>query len=97
MITNKPFDDSQQKDHRRATENQHTNTAQLDPHRQGVELTLSKYYALGMVKIHLGDRGQSGDHQVTHMTLGQGRPRLRDELSFQESVKLNPLDRFENT
>ena len=97
MIKIPPFDDSQQKDIRRASENQSTSTSELDAYRQGVELTQTKHYAQGMVKIHSGFNGQSGLHDVPQHTLGLGRARPRDENSFLEGVKLNPLDRFEPT
>lgn len=94
MIRITPFDDSQQKDRRRASEDQSSNTGTTDAYRQGVELTNSKHYAQGMCKIHSGYNEQSGNHEVPQFVLGQGRARLRDENSYLEGVKLNPLDRF---
>ena len=78
MITIAPFDDSQQKDRRRSVRNQQTNTSEFDQYRQGTELTLTKHYAQGMVKIHAGFNGQSGDHTVPQMVYGQSQKPLLD-------------------
>jgi len=95
MIKIAPFDDSLEKDRRRASENQSTNTNNLDAYRQGVELTTEKHYAQGMVKIHSGFNGQSGGHEIPQHTLGLGRSRPRDENSFLDGIKLDPLSRFD--
>ncbi len=92
----KPFDDSFQKDRRRTTEDASTDTSAFDAYRQGVELTSPTHFANGIAKIHSGYNGQSGNHEVPTLVLGQGRSRKRDENSFLEGVKLNPLDRFDD-
>lgn len=90
----KPFDDSLEKDRRRADENANTSTSTTDAYRQGVELTRAVHFANGIAKIHNGHNGQSGNHEVPTLVLGQGRARERDENSFLEGVKLDPLGRF---
>jgi len=90
----KPFDDSLEKDRHKATEDVNTDTRGYDAYRQGVELTMPNHFANGIAKIHNGYNGQSGNHEVPTLVLGQGRPRLRDENSFVEGVKYDPLMRF---
>ena len=90
MITTTPFDDSQQKDRRRATENQYTSTSELDPYRQGVELTQTKHYAQGMVKIHAGFNGQSGAHTVPQFVYGQTQKAFLSELYHRDVLPTEP-------
>ncbi len=90
----KPFDDSQQKDRRRSNVDANTDTSTFDAYRQGVELTSPVHYANGIVKIHNGYNDQTGKHEVPVLVLGQERPRLRDENSFQEGNRFDPLTRF---
>jgi len=92
----KPFDDSQEKDRRRSSTNSSTDTSPVDAFRQGVELTRTVHYANGIVKIHSGYNGQSGNHEVPQFVLGQDRPSHRDENSFLEGIRLDPLTRFED-
>ena len=90
MITIAPFDDSQQKDRRRASENQNTSTVELDAYRQGVELTQSKHYAQGMVKIHAGYNGQTGDHTVPQFVYGQTQKSFTDDVFYRDVVPIEP-------
>jgi len=92
----KPFDDSQEKDRRRSSTNSSTDTSPVDAFRQGVELTRTVHYANGIAKIHSGYNGQSGNHEVPQFVLGQDRPSHRDENSFLEGIRLDPLTRFED-
>lgn len=66
-----PFDDSQQKDRRRATEDPSSDVSRYAPHRQGIENTLPSHYAAGIVKIHDGYNDQSGEHGTVQFVLGQ--------------------------
>jgi hypothetical protein len=91
----KPFDDSHQKDRRRGTRDQSTDTSAIDAYRQGVELTSPKHFANGIAKIHDGYNDQSGEHGVPQLVYGQERPILRDDNSFLEGVKFDPVSRFE--
>jgi hypothetical protein len=90
----KPFDDSRQKDLRRATKDQSTDTSAIDAYRQGVELTSPIHFANGIAKIHDGYNDQSGEHGVPQLVYGQERPILRDESSFLDVEKFDPLSRF---
>lgn len=90
-----PFDDSLQKDRRRSTTNSSTNTSTVDAFRQGVELTKSSYFTLGIAKIHDGYNDQSGQHGVTQFVYGQERPILRDHNSYLDTSKFNPLSVFQ--
>lgn len=92
-----PFDDSLQKDRRRGTSNQSTNTSNFDAYRQGVELTKPSYYANGIAKIHDGYNDQTGNHGVGDLVLGQQRPILRDFNSYSDTEKLNPISRFSDS
>jgi hypothetical protein len=89
-----PFDDSLQKDRRRSTRNASSDTSEIDPFRQGVELTLPSHFANGIVKIHDGYNDQSGQHGVPQFVYGQERPILREQSSFLDTPKFNPLSRF---
>ncbi len=91
----KPFDDSQQRDRRRSSIDANTDTSPFDAYRQGVELTSPNHYANGVVKIHNGYNDQTGNHEVPTLVLGQGRPRIRDENSFQDGGRFDPLSRFD--
>lgn len=66
-----PFDDSQQKDRRRATADASSDVSAYAAHRQGVENTLPSHYAAGIVKIHDGYNDQDGNHGVVQLVLGQ--------------------------
>ncbi len=90
----RPFDDSFQKDRRRATTNPSTNTSAIDPYRQGVELTKPSHFANGIAKIHDGYNDQTGEHGVPDLVLGQSRPILRDDNSYLEMTKFDPVARF---
>lgn len=92
----RPFDDSQQKDRRRSTTNPSTNTSAIDPYRQGVELTNPVHFANGIAKIHDGYNDQTGQHGVPDLVLGQSRPILRDDNSYLEMAKFNPVARFDD-
>lgn len=92
-----PFDDSLQKDRRRGTSNQSTNTSNFDAYRQGVELTKPSHYANGIAKIHDGYNDQTGIHGVSDLVLGQQRPILRDFNSYLDTEKLNPVSRLSDT
>ncbi len=70
-IANPPFDDSRQKDRRKATEDASNNTVVYDPYRQGVELTQAKQYAAGIVKILNEYDDHDGNREVKNMFLGQ--------------------------
>jgi hypothetical protein len=87
----RPFDDSQQKDRRRSTTNSSTNTSAIDAYRQGVELTNPIHFANGIAKIHDGYNDQTGQHGVPDLVLGQSRPILRDENSYLEMTKFDPV------
>lgn len=89
-----PFDDSLEKDRRRATEDANTDTSPYDAYRQGVELTRDIHYTKGIIKIHNGYNGQYGNHEVPQLVLGQERPVPRDENSFLEGARFDPLTRF---
>jgi len=90
MITIQPFDDSQQKDRRRAARNPSTLTNDLDQYRQGVELTQTKHYAQGMVKIHSGFNGQTGVHTVPQFVYGQTQKTFTDELYYRDVMPTSP-------
>ena len=90
MITITPFDDSQQKDARRALSNQSTNTSDFDQYRQGVELTQTKHYTQGVVKIHAGFNGQSGIHTVPQSVYGQTQKTFTNEIYFRDVVPTSP-------
>lgn len=90
MITIAPYDDSQQKDYRRASQNQSTSTSELDQYRQGVELTHVKHYAQGMVKIHAGFNGQTGVHTVPQFVYGQTQKTITDELYYRDILPTSP-------
>lgn len=92
----KPFDDSLQKDRRRATKDQSTDTSAIDAYRQGVELTSPAHFANGIAKIHDGYNDQSGEHGVPQLVYGQERPILRDDNSFFEMAKFDPVARFDD-
>lgn len=87
----RPFDDSLQKDRRRGTVDQSTDTSAVDAYRQGVELTSPKHFANGIAKIHDGYNEQSGQHGVPDLVLGQSRPVLRDENSYLEMTKFDSV------
>lgn len=90
MMTITPFDDSQQKDRRRATHNARTSTSELDQFRQGVELTQTKHYAQGMVKIHAGFNGQTGVHTVPTFVYGQTQKVFLDETYHCDVLPTSP-------
>lgn len=90
MILTAPFDDSQQKDRRRASENQSTSTSVLDAHRQGVELTHTKHYAQGMVKIHAGYNGHTGDHTIPQFMYGQTQKSFTDDVFYRDVIPVEP-------
>jgi len=90
-----PFDDSHQKDRRRSARNPSTNTSAIDPYRQGVELSKPSDFANGIAKIHDGYNDQTGEHGVPQLVLGQERPTLRDDNSFLEGTRFDPLSLFE--
>lgn len=90
MQKNAPFDDSQQKDLRRSSSNAGTATGNLDAHRQGVELTQSKFYAQGMVKIHSGFNGQSGRHDVPQFVYGQTQKAFLEEPYHRDVLPTEP-------
>jgi hypothetical protein len=92
----KPFDDSLQKDRRRATKDQSTDTSAIDAYRQGVELTSPIHFANGIAKIHDGYNDQSGEHGVPQLVYGQERPILRDSNSFLDTAKFDPVARFDD-
>lgn len=87
----RPFDDSLQKDRRRGTVDQSTDTSAVDAYRQGVELTSPKHFANGIAKIHDGYNDQTGQHGVPDLVLGQSRPILRDENSYLEMTKFDSV------
>ncbi len=90
----KAFDDSRQKDRRRATRDPSSDTSETDAYRQGVELTTPSHFANGIAKIHDGYNDQSGEHGIPQMVYGQERPILRDENSFRDDSKFDPAARF---
>ncbi len=90
MRTTTPFDDSQRKDYRRASSNQSTPTSEFDQYRQGVELTQTKHYALGMVKIHSGYNGQTGEHTVPQFVYGQTQKAFLDENYHRDVIPTEP-------
>ena len=90
-----PFDDSLQKDRRRGTVNQSTNTSIVDAYRQGVELTSPKHFANGIAKIHSGYNDQTGQHGVPDLVLGQSRPVLHDDNSYLEMAKFDSVAHLE--
>jgi hypothetical protein len=90
----KPFDDSQQKDRRRSSTNSSNNTSGVDAYRQGVELTSPAHFANGIAKIHGGYNDQSGEHGVPELVLGQSKLARRDDNSFLDTIKFDPVARF---
>lgn len=93
----KPFDDSYVRSRRRNVVNQHTTTAGFDAHRQGVELTLSRHYTLGMVTVHAGYNGQDGDHSAPQMVYGQSQKVLLDERYHRDVVPSTLENYFDRT
>ncbi len=89
-----PFDDSLRKDRRRNTSNNSTDTTPFDAYRQGVELSKPSDFTHGIAKIHDGYNDQSGQHGVPDLVLGQSRPILRDDVSYLEMAKFDPVARF---
>jgi len=92
-----PFDDSYVASRRRASEDQSTPTAGFDAYRQGVELTLSKHYALGMLKIHSGYTGQDGNHMAPQFVYGQTQKVLLDEQYHRDVVPATLVNYFERS
>ncbi len=90
MILITPYDDSQQRDIRRASQNQNTLTNEFDQYRQGVELTHAKHFAQGMVKIHAGFNGQTGVHTVPQFVYGQTQKSFTDELYYRDVLPTAP-------
>lgn len=63
-------------------------TADVDPFRQGVELTLSKYYTQGTVKIHAGESG----HQLKQNNAGESPDTIYpNNVFFTETDVFDPV------
>jgi len=85
-IDNTPFDDSFVKSSARSTVDQSSPTAGYDAYRQGVELTLTRHYVQGIVKIHAGYHGENGDHTVPQLSFGQSQVVTSNEPYFRDVV-----------
>jgi hypothetical protein len=90
MKTIDPFDDSQQRDRRHADADPWTSTSEFDQYRQGVELTQTKHYAQGMVKIHAGYNGQDGNHTIPQLAYGQSQNTMLDEVYHRDVIAMEP-------
>ena len=92
-----PFDDSYVKSRARSTIDQNSITTEYDAYRQGVELTLARYYVLGMVKIHAGYHGYEGDHTIPQQMFGQSQKVFLDEPYFRDVVPNSLVSFFDRS
>lgn len=64
-----------------------TDTTSFDRFRQGIELTMPRYYYEGTVKIHSGEE----EHEVKQCTFGQSKIRISPYPRFEEVDNWNPV------
>lgn len=64
-----------------------TDTTPFDRFRQGIELTMPRYYYEGTVKIHSGE----DEHEVKQCTFGQSKIRVSPYPRFEEVDNWNPV------
>jgi hypothetical protein len=64
-----------------------TDTTSFDRFRQGVELTMPRYYYEGTVKIHSGEE----EHEIKQCTFGQSKIRISPYPRFEEVDNWNPV------
>ncbi len=95
-IKNTPFDDSQEVSRARSTRNQNSDLRPVDAYRQGVELTQTKHYVLGMLKFHAGFN-QSGQHNVPQLAYGQSQKIFLDEKYHRDVIPTEPSDYTQRT